>query len=194
MASSPHTPQWPEAPVPGELVQIPLPLPAMLLSAVGYDGGARYVALRWSGGSGGDVLWTDGPVTTTGWWPPWRLFVREHLLGRAMFDSYDLGDLQEDPGVPAPHWLLADRWQHTLHVGLARDVQQLLATQPSTTSAVVAEIGPDRLLELLQQEMRSGQAPSPEAVRATIRRGAADHQALQRWLDETLAQIDAAPR
>ena len=186
--------QWPALPVAGELVRIPLPLPGMLLSAIGYDGGARYVALRWAGGSGGDVLWTDGTVTTTGWWPPWRLLVREHVLGRAMFDSFDLGDLHEDPGVAAAHWLLADTWERTLHVGLARDVQQLLATQPSTTSAVVVEIGPERLVELLQQELRSGRAPTPETVRATIDRRAADHQALQRWLDDALAQINAAPR
>lgn len=194
MASSAPAPRWPAPPVPGALVQIPLPLPDTLLAAIGYEGGARYVALRWSGGSGGDVLWSDGTVTTTGWWPPWRLLVREHVLGRAMFDAYELGDLHDDPGVPATHWLLADTWHHTLHVGLARDVQQLLATQPSTTSAVVAEIGPERFVELLRQELRSGGAPSPTAVRASIDRRAADHQALQRWLDDTLAQIDAAPR
>ncbi|HEV7805423.1 MAG TPA: hypothetical protein VGO80_06380 [Solirubrobacteraceae bacterium] len=186
-------PQWPALPVAGELVQIPLPLPDMLLSAVGYDGGARYVALRWSGGSGGDVLWTDGAMTTTGWWPPWRLLIREHVLGRAMFASYDLGDLHEDPGAPAPHWLLADRWEHTLHVGLARDVQQFLATQPSTTSAVADAVGPERLLELLQQQMQAMPVPSPDVVRAAIARRAADHQALQRWLDDALAQINPAP-
>jgi hypothetical protein len=95
--------------------------------------------------------------------------------------------------VPAAHWLLADTWDHTLHVGLARDVQQLLATQPSTTSAVVAEIGPERFVSLLRQELSSGRAPSPEVLRATIGRRAADHQALQRWLDETLTEINAAP-
>ena len=186
-------PQWPALPVPGALVQIPLPLPDMLLGAVGYDGDARYVALRWSGGGGGDVLLTDGPVTTTGWWPPWRLLVREHPLGRVMFDSYDLGDLQDDPGILAPHWLLADRWEHTLHVGLARDVQQFLATQPSTAHAVVDAIGPERFSELLQQQMQSDAGPTPEAVHATIRRRVADHQALQRWLDQALAELNPNP-
>ena len=186
-------PQWPALPVAGELVQIPLPLPDMLLGAVGYDGGARYVALRWSGGSGGDVLWTDGAMTTTGWWPPWRLLVREHVLGRAMFDSYDLGDLHEDPGVPAAHWLLADTWEHTLHVGLARDVQQLLATQPSTTSAVADAIGPERFRELLREQMLTQQPPAPAAIHATLKRRATDNRALRDWLDAALAEIDTAP-
>lgn len=35
--------------------------------------------------------------------------------------------------------------------------------------------------------------PSPDVVRAAIDRRAADHQALQRWLDDALAQINAAP-
>ena len=95
--------EWPGPPAPAEPVRLPLPLPPMLLDAVGYQGGARYVALRWWGGGGGDVLWSDGSMTATGWWPAWRLLVREHPLGRAIFAAYDLGDLHEDPAEEAPH-------------------------------------------------------------------------------------------
>jgi hypothetical protein len=123
--------EWPGPPAPAEPVRLPLPLPPMLLDAVGYQGGARYVALRWWGGGGGDVLWSDGSMTVPGWWPAWRLLVREHPLGRAIFAAYDLGDLHEDPAEEAPHWLLCDRWEGTLDIGLARDVEQLLRTQPS---------------------------------------------------------------
>src|SRR5918992_2034326 len=102
----PEMAEWPGPPAPAEPVRLPLPLAPMLLDAVGYQGGARYVALRWWGGGGGDVLWSDGSMTATGWWPAWRLLVREHPLGRAIFAAYDLGDLHEDPAEEAPHWLL----------------------------------------------------------------------------------------
>jgi hypothetical protein len=62
--------EWPGLPGPARPVRPPLPLPRMLLDALGYQGGARYVALRWWGGGGGDVLWSDGSTICDELEPP----------------------------------------------------------------------------------------------------------------------------
>lgn len=155
--------EWPGRPAPAGPVR--LPLPPMLLAAVGYEGGARYVALRWWGGGGGDVLWSDGSTTATGWWPAWRLLVHEHPLGRAVFAAYDLGDLHEDPADEAPHWLLCDRWEGTLDIGLASDVEQLLRTQPSELHAAARELGAERVAEELRQQLQRGHRRRPRRSR-----------------------------
>lgn len=183
---------WREQPTVGSFVAVPLALPPTLLAAIGYDGATRYVALRWSGGAGGDVLWTDGSTTAAGWWRPWRLLVREHLLGRVMFDRYDFGDLNDDPGARATHWLLVDTWENTMHVGLAPDVEQLLRTQPSTLAAVAAEIGPERIRELAEQWMSTAAPASREITAAIVRRGELEQQ-LKGWLDARLTELDDAP-
>ena len=54
--------------------------------------------------------------------------------------SYQLGDSDTE----ARHWLLADRWQQTLDVGLAFDVRQLLTSQPSELAAAAEILGADR--------------------------------------------------
>jgi hypothetical protein len=178
---------WPEQPRPGQSVRLPLPLPPMLLEAIGYHGGGRYVALRWWGGSGGDVLISDGSVSATGWWPAWRLLVREHPLGRTVFDRYDFGDLAEDPAAEARHWLLCDRWENTLYVGLARDVDQLLRTQPSELHAAARELGHARVIAQLLERW---QPPGTEEVEIGLAREQALTAEVGRWLDRLQAQIE----
>jgi hypothetical protein len=103
-------------------------LPPVLCEAAGYTGGQRYVALWWTP-LGDEMVLSDGTTTAGGWRPAW-LALREHPLGQALLAPYRLGD----SGTDAEHHLLADRWHSTLHVGLAVDVDQLLATShPSST-------------------------------------------------------------
>ena len=181
--------EWPGPPAPAEPVRLLLPLPPMLLDALGYQGGARYVALRWWGGGGGDVLGSDGSMTVPGWWPTWRLLVREHPLGRAIFAAYDLGDLHEDPAEEAPHRLLCDRWEGTLDIGLADDVEQLLRSQPSELQAAARELGADRVAEELRQRLQRWTPPPPEAVQAELHRKHELLCELRGWLDELAAEI-----
>jgi hypothetical protein len=44
----------------------------------------------------------------------------------------------------AEHWLLADRFNHALDVGLALDVRQRLATQPCGLAAAALVLGAER--------------------------------------------------
>jgi len=54
----------------------------------------------------------------------------------------------EDEGE---HRLLVDRYLRTLDVGLARDVEQLLATQPSELHALTADLSAGETEALLQR-------------------------------------------
>jgi hypothetical protein len=178
---------WPALPRPGETVRLPLPLPPMLLEALGYRNGDRYVALRWWGGSGGDPLMSDAAMSEPGWWPAWRLLVREHPLGRAIFAGYDLGDLAEDPAEQAPHWLLCDRWGKTLEVGLARDVEQLLRTQPSELHAAARELGH---LPVVAELLERWAPPPANAVEAELRRKHELLDELRGWLDRLQQEVE----
>jgi hypothetical protein len=125
---------WPALPTPGELVRLPLPCPPQLVELSGYTGGARLVALWWSP-FGDELVISDGALTETGGWRGWLCFC-EHPLAGLFLEPYRLGD-SEDEGE---HRLLVDRHLGTLDVGLARDIEQLLATQPSELHALTADL------------------------------------------------------
>ncbi len=180
--------EWPDHPAPGHSVRLPLELAPMLLEALGYQGAARYVALRWSGGASGDVVYSDGTTTATGWWPAWRLLVSEHL-GRAIFDGYDLGTRSEDPADQAPHWLLCDRFEQTMWVGLARDIEALLCTQPSELHAAARIVGGEQVAAVLRRQLEQAPLPSRAQIEAQMRHKRALLDQLRGWLDDLADQI-----
>ncbi len=176
--------QWPELPTPGRLIELPLALPPALCHAAGYDGGARYLAMWWTP-LGDELLLADGEVTFTGWWPAWTTLVG-HPLGRVILSPYELGSSDSD----ATHWLLADRFQDTLHVGLALDVRQLLATQPSELAAAVEILGADHVQQLIQTHLSAPATPAdPREVQRQLERSRRLVGELAAWLDATLAQL-----
>ena len=136
---------WPALPAPGELVRLPLPCPPQLIELSGYTGGARLIALWWSP-FGDELMISDGTLTETGRWRGWLCF-SGHPLARLFLEPYRLGD-SDDQGE---HRLLVDRYLGTLEIGLARDVEQLLATQPSELHALTADLTAGETEALLQR-------------------------------------------
>lgn len=182
-------PEWPDQPTAGCSVRLPLALPAMLLDALDYQGGARYVALRWSGGGGGTCATATAPPTRPGWWLAWRLLTGEHRLGRVIFDPYDLGDASEDPAVEAPHRLLCDRLEQTMWIGLAHDVQMLLRSQPCELHALARELGPERVAAAMRQQLEKRPMPTPAQITDQMRRKQALLAQLRAWLDGLLDEL-----
>lgn len=79
-----------------------------------------------------------------------------------------------------------------MHVGNAHDVAELLATQPSETAAIAAELSADELVERIRHHLEA-QARRPDAevmaaVRAAMRRERDLTAALRLWCDDMLAQ------
>ena len=160
---------WPALPAPGELVRLPLHCPPQLIELSGYTGGGRLVALWWSP-FGDELMICDGTLTETGRWRGWLCF-SEHPLARLFLEPYRLGD-SDDEGE---HRLLVDRYLGTLDVGLARDVEQLLATQPSELHALTADLSAGETEALLRglldgaRRARAGQEPAAVARRGACR-------------------------
>ena len=68
-------------------------------------------------------------------------------------EPYQLGD-SEDEGE---HRLLVDRYLGTLDIGLARDVEQLLATQPSELQALTAHVSGREARALVERALDDAQ-------------------------------------
>lgn len=83
----------------------------------------------------------------------------------------------------------------TLDVGLARDVEQLLATQPSELHALTAHLSPREAQALLERaldgEAERERAKSAQALRAEVR---AFHEREQELLGQLIALLDDALR
>ena len=173
---------WPALPAPGELVRLPLPCPPQLIELSGYTGGGRLVALWWSP-FGDELMISDGTLTETGRWRGWLCF-SEHPLARLFLEPYRLGD-SDDEGE---HRLLVDSHLGTLDVGLARDVEQLLATQPSELHALTADLSAGEtealLRRLLDVHGERERAKSPQQLHAEVRAG-------WQWEHELLDQLTA---
>ena len=117
--------------------------------------------------------------------------LRRHPLARLFLEPYRLGD-SDDEGE---HRLLVDRYLGTLEVGLARDVEQLLATQPSELHALTADLSAGETEALLQRLLdvqgERERAKSPQQLHAEVRIG---WQREQELLDRLTALLDDAQR
>ena len=180
---------WPALPSPGELVRLPLPCPPQLIELSGYTGGGRLVALWWSP-FGDELMICDGTLTETGRWRGWLCFCG-HPLARLFLEPYRLGD----SGDEGDHRVLVDRYLGTLDVGLERDVEQLLATQPSELDALTADLlagDTEALLgRLLDVQGERERAKGPRQLHGEVR---AVWQREHELIDELTALLDDAQR
>jgi hypothetical protein len=178
---------WPDPPLPGELVRLPLPLPPMLVEAFGYEGGARYVGFWWSPPDE-SVRWSDGPTSASGYWLAWHELLG-HPVGERLLGPYDLGS----GASGGRHRLLADRWEETLDVGLPEDVDGLLATQPSAIAMAVETVGEEEVRETIERALEiAANRPREEvmdAVRSRRRRQRELAAELRAWLDEIAPRL-----
>ena len=109
----------------------------------------------------------------------------EHALGRAILAPYQLGSSDS----AAEHRLLADRFGHALEVGLALDVGQLLATQPSELAAAVEILGAERARQLIEQQIASPRRPDIRKIHAGLERCRQLVAELAGWLDDTVTRL-----
>ena len=178
---------WPALPSPGELVRLPLPCPPQLIELSGYTGGARLVALWWSP-FGDELMISDGSLTETGRWRGWLCFCGRPLA-QLFLEPHRLGD----SGDEGEHRLVVDRYLGTLDVGLARDVEQLLATQPSELHALTAELSAGETEALLQRLLDvHGERERAKSQQLLHTEARAVWQREQELLEELTALLDDA--
>ncbi len=132
----------------------------------------------------------DGTLTAAGRWRGWLCFC-EHPLVRLFLEPYRLGD-SDDQGE---HRLLIDRYLGTLEVGLARDVQQLLATQPSELHALTAGLSAAEAQVLLQRALDlQAERERAKSIEQLHARAHAFNRREQELLEQLTALLDDAQR
>ena len=180
---------WPELPAAGELVRLPLPCPGQLVELSRYRGDRRWIAL-WSSPAGDELIVCDGAFTITAPLHGWSCFCAHPLVG-VFLEPYQL----DQPHDQGEHRLVVDRYFGSLHVGLAEDVDQLLATQPSDLTACSDELSPGEMRLLRRRELalkaERERADSPAQLHAATR---ASRQREQQLLGELMALLDDAQR
>jgi hypothetical protein len=180
---------WPERPAPGELVRLPLPCPAQLVELSHYRGDRRWIAL-WSSPAGDELIVCDGAFTITAPSHAWTCFCAHPLVG-VFLEPYRLGQTNDQ----GEHRLVVDRYLGSLHVGLAEDVEQLLATQPSDLIARTDELSPGEMRLLRQRALalkaERERADSLAQLHAATR---SSRQREQQLLGELIALLDDAQR
>jgi hypothetical protein len=134
---------------------------------------------------GDELMFSDGTITATGNYRGWLAFCA-HPLTRLFLNPYELGNSEHE----AEHWLLVDRHLATLDIGLAHDVQALLATQPSELHALTAELSPTEAAALLEHALEDHaareRAKTPEQHGSDIRARYEREQELLRGLEAVL--------
>ena len=139
-------------------MRLPLPCPAQLVELSHYRGDRRWIAL-WSSPADDELIVSDGALTITGRSHGWTCFCAHPLVG-VFLEPYRL----DQPHDHGEHRLLVDRYLGSLHVGLAEDVDQLLAAQPSDLAADAEQLLPG-VARLLRQRALALKAERERANR-----------------------------
>lgn len=137
---------------PPTLRGLPVACPPMLAEAIGYDGPCRFVAFAWSP-AGDEAVYDDGYRSGTGTWRGYLAFVRHRLIRPLLADAH-LGSSDQD----ASHWLLADRREQRLYLGLRSEVRTFLraANRPTVLPSGAADVAPIGSVDDLIEELRTG--------------------------------------
>ena len=164
---------------------VEMPVPPMLEAAIGYDGNDRYVAFYWTP-FGDEIMWDTGWSSAAGQWAAWLIFVRHPRIAPAL-SPYNLGGSDQQ----AAHWLLLDRHDRTLAVGLANDVHTFLreANRPATlegqpdTEATPLVIDDAFLDEFVNQMEEVQSTVTSEELYANLADQDQQQRGLQAWLN-----------
>lgn len=110
--------------MPSGLIQLSLPAPPSLETALGYDGCARHVGFYWSAAAE-ELAWDDGKSSVIGAnWSAWTSFIRHPVIAHIVA-NFRLGSTE----IQAEHMLLVDRKRRSLHIGTTEVATATLAAQ-----------------------------------------------------------------
>lgn len=133
------------------LVPLPVPVPPMLETALGYSGTARLVAFYWEP-AGDEARFDDGVVSADGDWSAYISFL-QHPKVAPHLGAFDLGSSDGE----ARHWLVLDREARALHALPVREAAALLhqqwAARPDAPPTLESPEELDALLEAATNEM-----------------------------------------
>ena len=160
---------------PDTFLHLAAPLWPRLPLALGYTGGARWVAFYISADT---VHYHDGSgfgVADTGLFLAYK---RHPLIEPSLWGAH-LGNADEE----ARHWLVVDRQQQVLYLAASADARRFLATQwPRYTAPL--EYTPEELTRLLADLEEAASPPDwAERLAEALRESRANYRLMLAWLD-----------
>ena len=111
-------------------------IPPVLETLLEYHHSRRWVAFYWSVAQD-ELCFNDGIVTGIGDWAAW-LMLMEHPKIAPKLVTYQLGKFRET----VQHWLVLDRQERGLSIGLAETVHQFLTWEAQISSCNRLKEGP----------------------------------------------------
>lgn len=118
--------------IPQTFRKLPQTFPPTFLSAMGYTGSGRFIALYWDPTSDQSVWW-DGTLGQTGanWWAYIQL--TDHLFPPGHPDRYATGSSDNHPS----HWIILDTRSGAIYLALVHQAKPFLANQWAVDSQEV---------------------------------------------------------
>lgn len=167
-----------------DLKPLRVPVPPMLVEALGYGGDARFCAFYWAEGCD-ELRFNDGLLEADGSWYAWRVYA-EHSSVAPALEEFDFGSSDS----PAAHWLLVDRQELAAYAGTAAEVARAVRGQHPPHTRGTPGLTDEQLRELVEAvsekltERIAEIAPVVDSETASRR----EHQLareLADWLEET---------
>lgn len=151
------------------------PLWPRLSLALGYSGGARWVAFYISADK---VHYHDGSGFGTGDTSLFLAYKRHPVIAPSLA-SVPLGSADDEPRI----WLLVDQVERLLYLAAPQEARKLLVEQwPRYTAAL--EYTPDELARLLADLEETAPPPDwAERLDEAVRESRANYRLMQMWLD-----------
>ena len=161
---------------PDTFQRLDAPLWPRLPVALGYSGGARWVAFYVSGDK---VHYQDGSSFGTGDTSLFLAYKRHPVIAPSLA-GVPLGSADEEPR----EWLLVDQAERLLYLAAPQEARKLLVEQwPRSTKAL--EYTPEELARLLADlEETAPPADWTERLDEALRESRANYRLMQQWLDQ----------
>ena len=160
---------------PDTFQRLAAPLWPRLPLALGYTGGARWVAFYVNADK---VHYHDGSGFGIG---DTRLFLayKRHPVIAPSLAGAHLGSAEEEPRI----WLLVDQMERLLYLAAPEPARKLLAEQwPRSTKAL--EYTPEELARLLADLEETSPPDWAERLDEALRESRANYRLMQQWLDQ----------
>jgi hypothetical protein len=161
---------------PDTFLRLAAPLWPRLPLALGYSGGARWVAFYLALDK---VTYNDGASSGTGDTGLFLAYKRHPLIAPSLWGAH-LGSADEE----ARHWLVVDRQQQVLYLSASEEARRFLATQwPRSTAPL--KYTPEELTRLLADLEEAASPPDwAERLAEALRESKANSRLMQQWLDK----------
>lgn len=158
------------------ILHLAAPLWPRLPVAVGYTGGARWVAFYVSGEK---IRYNDGVSGGTGDTSLFLAYKRHPLIAPSLWGAL-LGSAEEE----ARHWLVVDRQQLVLYLAASEDARRFLVEQWPRSPGHPLEYIQEELGRLLDNLKEAASPPDwPAQLAQVLRESRANYRLMQQWLD-----------